>query len=493
MSGNLEIPLKNFLQNHMRGVIVGLTYSLMVVMYANKGWILKAIPLTRSLHRLSHYSWKKGGVAMSAVSNSIFNNYLTAYGAPKISKYDSHKKSELKSTYNSIVKANKDAPWYLPIKDQDAKLGAIGLKESARALRSSLAEIGGLNEDGAFNKKHAASSDPGIISAHYIGDDNMESVPSFDIEVKQLASPQVNVGKFLPDIPVSLSEGNYSFDVGIGEMNYEFQFHIGNGESNRSIQNRLVRLVNNAGVGLNAQLEQDGSNAAIRITSESSGVTLGKDRIFTINDEHTSKTSGAVDYFGLDNVDSSPTNAVFNLNGEDRHASSNRFTIGKMYEVTLNDVSPAGKTTSISIKADIDSVEENVGQLIGSFNDFLKAVNSYSGQGLKTQLLGGELEGITGAYRDALGKLGINIEDEGTLSIDSDKLRGVAEDSEDIASTFSTLKDFSNSMMKKSAQVSLDPMQYVNRKIVAYKNPGHNLTSPYTSSIYSGMMFNFSC
>ena len=48
-------------------------------------------------------------------------------------------------------------------------------------------------------------------------------------------------------------------------------------------------------------------------------------------------------------------------------------------------------------------------------------------------------------------------------------------------------------MMKKSAQVSLDPMQYVNRKVVAYKNPGHNLSSPYTSSIYSGMMFNYSC
>ena len=90
---------------------------------------------------------------MSAVSNTIFNNYLTAYGAPKISKYDTHKKSELRSTYNSIVKANKDAPWYLPVKDQEAKIGAIGLKESARNLRSSLAEVGGLEEDGAFNKK----------------------------------------------------------------------------------------------------------------------------------------------------------------------------------------------------------------------------------------------------------------------------------------------------------------------------------------------------
>ena len=203
--------------------------------------------------------------------------------------------------------------------------------------------------------------------------------------------------------------------------------------------------------------------------------------------------SGAVEYFGLNTVDSYPGNAIFSLNGEDRHASSNHFTIGKMYEVSLNKVSPEGKPTTISIKADIDSVEENVGHLIGSFNEFLKAVNSYSGQGIKTKLLDNELEGITGSYKDALGELGINIETNGSLSVDSEKLRGVAGESDDIGKTFSVLKDFSNSMMKKSSQVSLDPMQYVNRKIVAYKNPGHSLSSPYTSSIYSGMMFNFSC
>ena len=430
---------------------------------------------------------------MSAVSNTIFNNYLTAYGAPKISKYDTHKKSELRSTYNSIVKANKDAPWYLPVNDQEAKIGAIGLKESARSLRSSLAEVGDLEEDGAFNKKHAASTDPDIVSVDYIGDNNTDSVPSFDIEVKQLASPQENTGKFLSDIPVSLPEDNYSFDVGIGDMNYEFQFHISDGESNRSIQQRLVRLVNNAGIGLSASIEERGNQAAIKIVSDSNGITLGKNTIFSISDDRTSKASGSVDYFGLGSVSSYPSNAIFSLNGEDRHASSNHFTIGKMYEVTLSSTSPEGKPTTISVKADIDSVEENVGQLIGSFNEFLKAVNSYSGQGIKTRVLDNELNGITGAYKDALGELGINIEAGGSLSIDSDKLRSVAGESDDIGKTFSTLKDFSNSMMKKSAQVSLDPMQYVNRKIVAYKNPGHNFSSPYTSSIYSGMMFNFSC
>lgn len=430
---------------------------------------------------------------MSAVSNSIFNNYLTEFGAPKISKYDTHKKSELRSTYNSIVKANKDAPWYLPVNDQEAKIGAIGLKESARNLRSSLAEVGGLEEDGAFNKKHAASTDPDVVSVDYIGDNNTDSVPSFDIEVKQLASPQENTGKFLSDIPTSLPEDNYSFDVGIGDMNYEFQFHIGDGESNRSIQQRLVRLVNNAGIGLSASIEESGLQAAIKIVSDSNGISLGKNTIFSISDNRTSKASGSVDYFGLDNVSSYPTNALFTLNGEDRHASSNHFTIGKMYEVNLNSVSSEGEPTTISVKADIDSVEENVGQLIGSFNEFLKAVNSYTGQGIKTKLLDNELSGITGAYKEALGELGINIEDGGSLSIDSDKLRSVAGESDDIGKTFSTLKDFSNSMMKKSTQVSLDPMQYVNRKVVAYKNPGHNFSSPYTSSIYSGMMFNFSC
>ena len=36
-------------------------------------------------------------------------------------------------------------------------------------------------------------------------------------------------------------------------------------------------------------------------------------------------------------------------------------------------------------------------------------------------------------------------------------------------------------------------MEYVQRTIVAYKNPGHNFASPYNTSSYSGMMFNFFC
>ena len=50
---------------------------------------------------------------MGAVLNTVYNNYLAAYSPRQLTKYDTHKKSELRSVYKSIVKLNKDAMPYL--------------------------------------------------------------------------------------------------------------------------------------------------------------------------------------------------------------------------------------------------------------------------------------------------------------------------------------------------------------------------------------------
>ena len=44
-------------------------------------------------------------------------------------------------------------------------------------------------------------------------------------------------------------------------------------------------------------------------------------------------------------------------------------------------------------------------------------------------------------------------------------------------------------LLRKSNQVSLNPMDYVEKVMVAYKNPGHNYPNPYITSAYTGMMF----
>ena len=90
---------------------------------------------------------------MGAVLNTVYNNYLAAYSPRQLTKYDTHKKSELRSVYNSIVKLNKDAPWYLPTTNKDTQHYAVSLKEDARELHNAIAQLGGLEQDSMFRKK----------------------------------------------------------------------------------------------------------------------------------------------------------------------------------------------------------------------------------------------------------------------------------------------------------------------------------------------------
>ena len=105
---------------------------------------------------------------MSSVLNTVYNNYLTAYTPKTLTRYDTHKKSELRNVYNSIVKLNKEAPWYLPTTNKDTQQYAVDIKENARQLHNTIAQLGGLEEDGLFNKKSAYSSD-GSITPPYFG------------------------------------------------------------------------------------------------------------------------------------------------------------------------------------------------------------------------------------------------------------------------------------------------------------------------------------
>ena len=83
--------------------------------------------------------------------------------------------------------------------------------------------------------------------------------------------------------------------------------------------------------------------------------------------------------------------------------------------------------------------------------------------------------------------------DDGTLNIDRNLVRQAAMETQDVAESFGSLKSLSSALLNKSNQISLNPMNYVQKTVVAYKNPGHNFASPYTTSAYSGMMFNSYC
>ena len=45
-----------------------------------------------------------------AVIDSAYQYYLSTYAGSGMSRYDTHKKSQLRAVYNNIVKVNKDSP-----------------------------------------------------------------------------------------------------------------------------------------------------------------------------------------------------------------------------------------------------------------------------------------------------------------------------------------------------------------------------------------------
>lgn len=451
----------------------------------------------------------------SSVLNTIYNQYLTTYMPKKNdTRYDAHKRSELKSIYNSMAKVNRDAPLYKFDNSVETKNYVIGIKEEACQLQNSIISIMDNRDSVNFNNKIAYTSNENIATAKYIGEneqnlitdlDNNNAdgsvisknalVKEYDIEVVSLATPQVNLGKYLPKDELSLKPSDYSFDVAVNAQGYEFQYSINEGETNFDVQKKLSRLINNSGIHLVSSVEQDGNgNSALKVVSAQVGVNFGqKQQVFSISDNESGRSTGSVDYFGLNYVAREASNSHFKVNGVEASSSSNSFILGKKYEITLNGISSnEGETVSIGIKPDTEAFVDNITSLIGGYNQFIKSVSEFHETQPKSTDLVNEMQGIASTYGSSMNQIGIALSDDGVMSLDSETLNH-AVISNQIEDSLSSLKDFSSAILRKSRQVSLNPVSYVDKTVVAYKNPGKTFLSPYVVSVYAGMMFNSYC
>lgn len=431
-----------------------------------------------------------------AALNTAYNYYLTSYAPKSSTSFDTHKRSELRHVYNSIVKLNKESPLYLLNEKTDYKSFAVDLKEQARAFRNTIASLGGLNEDTLLNKKVAYSSNEALVTAEYIGDPSAaDEAQSLEIQVNSLASPQVNMGNYLPaGEPSSMAADTYSFDLNINDLNYEFQFSISPEDTNKDIQQRLSRLINNAEIGIVAEvIEDEAGNSSLKLISKQTGLSDDKPFLFHISDEHTSMASGAVEYLGIGEITRNASNAEFTINGTAHTTYANHFTIEKMYEISLTGLSESETNVAVvGIKNDIESLRENIQTLIGGYNSFLKAASQYMQTQPGSSRLVNEISHIAAVYSSDFDRLGLHMNNKGALEMDEKQL-SQASLTQDVNETFSPIKDFTNSILRKTNSVSLNPMEYADKKIVAYKNPGKNFANPYLTSAYSGMLFNGYC
>ena len=439
--------------------------------------------------------------------SSVYSYYLSQYGNKSNSKYDSHTRTQLKNTYSKVVKINSQTPVYKLDLSTAAQKYAIDLKEHARALENITEDLSD-GADGTMTfKKSAVSSNASAVNASYITDFGAASDDeSFDINVKQLACSQLNTGNYLQPRSKHIKPGEYSFDLSINDVIYEFQFKVDNSETTNNIQNKIARLINRSNIGLTANIKEDSlGNTAINIESESTGINGTTPVIFSIKSDDANNQL-LIDTLGLDRendthiaygtivnelkeVSRSYKEARMALDvGDERSSMSNSITINKAYDVKLSKVTE--EPVTISLKADADSIVESLNELVAGYNNLISVTNDENNNHFQgTEKLQNEIASIARSYKKQLADSGLSLNKDGTISADKEVIIN-ADNKDALSHIYESLNSFKNSIKEKAEDIALNPMDYVNNKIIAYKNPLRSFPDPYNLSAYTGMMFN---
>lgn len=430
-----------------------------------------------------------------AAIDSAYSYYLSTYASMASSRYDTHKKSQLRAVYNNIVKTNKDSPLYKIKNSGESKKFAIDIKEHTRSIQNVVAALSDTDGSGtnSFYRKIAESSDEESVGAEYIGtNQNVDDSMRFDVKVMQLATPQINQGEFLSEDKSDIKPGVYSFDLNTEFNSYEFQYSVSDKDTNRDVQTKMIRLINSAGIGLKAELVKNREEkTAIRIESKQTGLSDDEQYLFEILPSPDPGSMRAMKVLGINNVEKMAQNSAFLLNGTEHTSLSNTFTVNNDFELTLRKPSTKDTAARIGFKTNADAVADNVQSLVNVYNNMIQLSYNYSDAQESNKLLR-DMVNVTRPYHNELEAIGLQVKSDGKIDVDRSLLTDAvtAPDSKDC---FSLLNEFKDDLNKTATNASIDPMNYVSKVLIAYKNPVHNFATPYITSIYSGMMLDRFC
>ncbi|MBQ4283030.1 MAG: hypothetical protein IJB96_03780 [Lachnospira sp.] len=405
--------------------------------------------------------------------SSAYSYYLSQYGPRPNAKYDTHTRSQLKNSYSRVMRSNSQTPTYKIDISEAAQRYAIDLKEHARALGYIVRDLSDEQSGEMTFKKSAQSTNPEAVQVTYIGENSLDTA-SYDIGVTQLAGPQINTGNFLHPTSKMLRPGTHTFDLNINNLTYQFEFNVSETETTKDIQEKISRLINRSNIGLSAEIITDKlDNTAITIKSDATGISGIKPTIFNIVEDD----NDLVSTLGLDRVSEYPSNTIYTVNGEEHSATGNEFTINSTFAVKVKDVT--GETpVTISMSADKDAMADSISELIGGYNNLFGVTTNENHVRFEgNDRLKKEFTRIAMAHRRTLNNNGLKVEDNGTVSVDREAIMEAADNGK-LPNIFSELNDFKLAMQRKAEDIATNPMNYVNNKIVAYKNPHHiNMSS----------------
>lgn len=421
---------------------------------------------------------------------SVYDYYLTTYASKPATKYDTHKKSELRNVYNNIVNISKKSPLYKINVSADMQKYVIDLKENARFLLDDINDLV-FDTSSVHNYKYTSDNEDIISVTSLIPNENGLNdalTEDYNIKVESLATPQVNTGNYLRDDSLNFTLGEHSFEVAINNATYELQFNVNKTDTNSSILEKISRLVNHSDIGLRSNILHLGGNSTLEISSTATGTTANP-TIFKISGSYHDTVNDTIGVLGIDNVTSYPKNAKFTLNGLEKTSVGNTFTINKSLEVTLKDVTSDGAEAKISRKNNLDSIIDSISELVSGFNNIIDISKSKVNDNGDAAKLNKEMRITALRHKNELESVGLTLKEDGLLEFDEAIILQSSKEGS-LNETLDNLASFKNGLEKKLNDITINPMKYVNKIMISYPHPSKAFANPYLTSIYSGMMYN---
>lgn len=425
---------------------------------------------------------------------NVYNYYMQDY-VSRSPRYSPHKRRELRDIYKNIVKMSASEPLYKIDLSESKQACALSIKESALALKDVNRT---LQDTPLLHNAGIHSEAPDAVQASLLHRMELSEFPEnarYDIEVSALASGQHNTGFLLPTEKSPLPEGGYSFTVAFETEQYSFRFNVAPNSSAFDLQSKLADFINKTGIGLEAQvaLHKELGISRLELSAKQTGIYGKSSFSVTDTEKPEGAESGLAEVFGLNHLASSAQNACYTVNGVSYEAPENTVSYNDTLLLTFRSVtdSPVAVRPIPDRTAVYDALEE----FTVTYNRLVQAGKSTVQENKSCAFLLRGLSHLVASHYSALSSIGITADEDGYLTLDPEKVNEAAA-SGDAEVVLRKDSSFLKALDTRLESIILNPMRYVDKKLVAYPDPRTPLserTSPYTTSIYSGMLFNNYC
>lgn len=345
-----------------------------------------------------------------------------------------------------------------PVRQLDSRISSYQSKIDAyNKLNSNLSELlsslGDLNDAEVFSSKSTTSSDESTLTASASGS---AAQGTYQIQVDRLAL----YDNFASDDRFSTSSdtiGTGSFDLVVDGATYSIAV-----DSSNNTLDGLRKAINASGAPVNAGIIYDGAGYRLTVTSEESGsanaISVANNTL-TLSDGSTplslSRTHDIADVSELD--------ASFTVNGLAVTSSSNQAD-DVIEGVTVNLKNASAANVTLTVTNDKEAVKGKIEAFVNSYNKAYQFLNSQfevvgtngragtlagdsTVRAIQSQLgsvVSGAISGLSGNLV-TLGSVGIELQNDGTLSVNSSDLDDVLDSSfDDIAGLFVALGETTN-------------------------------------------------